>query len=114
MIAHIMYGHNGSTWRDLPEMLQVKGGLLGWVPLLQAVEGVAQHWKVLCRAAGLCWGGRGSLGGVHWAQTFACRAPSPTPSQKSQLQIFTTDVCCTCVDHICVQNDNSRLQSYAV
>jgi len=66
---------------------------VGWVPLLQAVEGVAQHWEVLCRAACLCRGGRGNLRGVHWGQTFACRAPSPTSSRKLQLQIVTKHVC---------------------
>ena len=85
-VAHI-------TWGDLPKLLQLKGGLMGWVPFLQAVKGVAQHWEVLCRAACLCWGERGSLRRVHWGQTFACRAPSPTSSQKLQLQIVIINVC---------------------
>jgi len=83
------------TLGDLPKMLKLKGGLMGWIPLLQAVEGVAQHWEVLCRAACLCWGGRGDLRGVHWGQTFACRAPAPTSSQKLKLQIVTANACQT-------------------
>lgn len=86
---------------------------MGWIPLLQAVEGVAQHWEVLCRATCLCWDGRGNLRGVHWGQTFACRAPSPTSSQKLKLQIVTANACQTFFDHICLQSDDSRLQSYA-
>lgn len=49
---------------------------MGGVPLLEAVEGVPQHWEVLCRAACLSWGGRGHLRGVHRGQTLAGRAPA--------------------------------------
>lgn len=64
------------TWWDLPEVLQLKGVLISRVPILKAVERVAQNREVFCRAACWHWGHRGHFWGVHRSKAFTFSTPA--------------------------------------